>query len=443
MRLINLLENNIIDTASKGLSRFVADHKDTNSDLYVVFSDNKYAEFIPSKLDPFKSAMIAYPVNYVIENITLFDNIQSKYIVLIDPVDGGIDVNNISKDKVREVLTSTFLNTANMKYFGNERTELVKSYRNQYGPLYRFHILRDIIQDHSVMAKKIAPFFYDNNGGVLSDKYKKSAMFLHKYTYKYVSHYFNRDEETKSQSSINSNTIRKLAASIASGLGTTLSSDKEVSIFTETVFWTTDGVQINITQLYRAVSQPDLIDNDGVYYIIECNTPNGVVIYDSSPEETFDHIKSEIKSRYSTMNRPSPNWTPKSRDLYLTGTRNASKLFDEEKERYINTTKKLYPAMREFAMRYKIILPEINMFADTDLIILFHVMEQFIAKQPEPLVALKRIRDEGKTISELAGVPHGTTVNIDYSLVEKLALVYLKARKQAPNRNGWHIFKFV
>ena len=71
-------------------------------------------------------------------------------------------------------------------------------------------------------------------------------------------------------------------------------------------------------------------------------------------------------------------------------------------------------------------------------------MERFLIKQPEPLVAIKNVKDKNASIDELfghSGLVGGSTVTFDF--LYKMALVYSIARKIAPNRTGWHIYNYV
>jgi len=445
MRLKHLFENNVYDVATKGFKTFLSDYAtNTDNDLFVVFSDNKIAEFTPSKIDPFRDAMVAYPVSYVVKNAIRFAKNKSKYINIISINGRGINATDFDHNKLEEYLDIIYYENKEQISAPENRNTLLLDYKNKYGSNYSFNAFIEVYNSHKNIIKKLPEFIYEfNNGtsGILSPEYGSIVFVLKKHTHRTITYYYNDNKiESKRRSNI---TTRKLAAYISDALGTKLSSDKEITIFTETLFWTLDGIEIHITKLYSKEAESQLSTNDGTYYIIECDTPNGIIVYSTTPEEKFEHTKNEIAKRYSAMNRPSETWKPKSRDLYLTGSRFTHKLFDQDKERYVKTVDTFYPKMREFAMRYDIIIPNRKTLTDMDCIILFHVMETFLVKQPEPMVALKKLKEENISVTDLVGVNGVSTTYITMPFIYKIALIYETARKIAPNRTGWHIFKFV
>ena len=67
-------------------------------------------------------------------------------------------------------------------------------------------------------------------------------------------------------------------------------------------------------------------------------------------------------------------------------------MFDEDKDKFIETVNKFYPKMREFALRNNIIIKDIAGILDIEKITIFNIMERFLIKQPEPLVAIKKCK---------------------------------------------------
>lgn len=442
MKLIQLFESSVYDVATKGFKSFLKDYSNSNNnDLFVVFSDTKYADFKASNIAPFKNAMVVFPVDYVIRNATKFANKKGKYLTVVR-LEKGIDINNISTKDLVKIFNMVHYQTGAMEYQKDNQRNLINGYKERYGSGYVVYALSDILTSYPELSRKLPSYIYDNSSSasVLSNEFSSIAFIFNKYATRHVTHYYN-DNKAESNSR-SKHTTRKLAAVVSEALGSKLSSDKDLVLFTETIYWTLDGIEIHITKLYAPQSQKDLSDNDGTYYIIECDTPNGVVIYNTSPSETFEHIKEQIQTRFASMNRPAPSWKPKSRDLYLTGSRFTHKMFDQDKERFIDTVKTFYPRMRDYAMRFEIVLPQLEKFSDMDMIAIYHVMETFLSKQPKPLIALQRIKEEGISIDELIGI-NMASGNINYELIHSIALAYSAAKKVTPNRTGWHIFKYA
>ena len=442
MKLIHLFENNVHDVATKGLKTFLDDCKqNSNQNLFVVFSDNKRAEFHNN--GGFDGSMVAYPVKYVIDNSIKFASLKTKFITVISLNNSGVDINTVRLRDVENVAKKIFFNTGNIEYHSDNIHKLISAYKSKYNKKYLTIMYKDLIK--KLPLKERPDFVYDNSDstfGVLSSDAGSIAYIFNRFCYKYATHYYNDNKKESVDSS--KRTIRKLAAKVSEGLGTKLSSDKEIRVFTESIFWTLDGIEIHITELYSSQSTSAVSEYDGTYYIIECDTPNGYLVYNTTPDETFDHTKNEIQKRSKSLNRPNTNWVQKSRDLYLTGTRYGTKMFDEDKDKYIETVNKFYPKMREFALRNNIQIKDISGILDIEKITIFNIMERFLIKQPEPLVAIKNVKDKNASIDELfghSGLVSGSTITFDF--LYKMALVYSIARKIAPNRTGWHIYNYV
>lgn len=440
--LIHILtEANIKDISTKGYNAFISDYTDVyDKSLYVVFSNNQQGEFAKSNIKPFTEAMIAFPISYVLRNQVKFASIKSKYITII-----RLNIGSSEYIKINEVV----IPEVKQAYLDNGYTE------DQFNTLFlktRFttsmnvasKMLLDLIKIKKLYTNKLH-VIYDTtkslSKSILSNEYASIAFILKPSTYRYVTHYNNNnlvDNLVGNQNNIKEKSMRKMAAFVSESLGSKLSSDKEVKMFMDYIFWTNDGIELKITKI---LSSDKSINSDGTYFVIEADTPNGILLHTTNTTDTFEEISNQVKEKYEKLSTPNSLWEPQSRDLFLTGERYDYKNFDVEREKFVKTVEKYYPMMRHFGRRYKIELPILDKFTTLDKAVIYHIVDAFIKQQDNPLKVIEELIENNTNVRTFIGLPASN--QIDIGLIKSITMIYVAAKKLNPVKSGWHIFQNI
>ena len=427
--LIDLLETNFKDISAKGFNDFVENYDGSPVDNhYVVFSNSKDLVFNKDNKAPFPNAMVAYPVKYVINNKQEFIHKSSKFINIIELRGEGVSIQHVNDYTIQFYMEK-------LKFTPTTIDDLLNDIKIKFSRSPSKHLMKFLIQKHNKTLK--VPYVEDNartrNRAILNKDHPSIVYITKPYAFRQITYYHNREI---SPEKIASTDLRKLAAFIAEAMDKTLSSDDEVSMFADTLFWTNDGVEIKLTRMFSNTSGNTF---DESYYIVEIDTPNGIMLYTTEPEDTFANIKSNIYKRYARLNTPNDSWEPKSRDMFLSGIRKEFKMYDMEKERYTKTVDEYYPLMRDKALRFGIQLPRIHKFAPLDKIMIYLFMERFLRQQKNPSLAFEKLTErEGFTVRHLLGREPSKRIDID--LLSDIVAIYSKMKKISPSKNGWHIF---
>lgn len=428
-----LTETNIKDITTKGFNAFINEYSDVyDKSLYVVFSNTPYAEFRSSNMKPFPDAMVAFPVHYVVRNKEKFIKLDSRYITLIRLSDtaNSIKINEITMPEVKQV----YLQNGYDEDKFNELYHRTKLTTSMNVPS---KMLLDIIRTKKLYNK--LHYIYDTSKilskSILHNEYASIVFIMKRNTYTHVTHYLNQQDSEKK---LEDKSMRKLAAYVSQAMNTNLSNDKEVKMFMDYIFWTVDGIEIKITKIRSNESSSD---HDGTYFVIEANTPNGMLLHMTDAKDTFEQITKTVTEKYNALATPNSLWEPQSRDLFLTGERYDYKNFDTERQRFVDSVEKYYPVMREFGRRYKIELPRLEKFTELDKAIIYHIVDEFIRKQDNPLIVIEELIENNVSVRTFIGLP--ATHEIDMDLIKKIAMIYVAAKKLNPVKSGWHIFENI
>lgn len=427
--LVELLETNYSDISSKGFNEFVRDFSNSTEDLFVVFSNSINVRYEKNGLQPYPNAMVAYSVAYVINNQDIFINMKSSYINVIRLVGDGINIQIADNN--------TVLSLMNRVGFSEQASEDLIHYINiQYRNNPDKHLTKYLIKKYNKTLK--VPFVIDTAttryGAILNQDYPNIAFITKPYAFKQVTYYLNRNIDPTIASKKDT---RKLAAFISDAMGKSLSSDEPISLFADVIFWTNDGLEIKITKLGSDIKG---LSHSGVYFIIEIDTPNGIILFNTKPEDSFYTIKENVRMRYNVLNTPNDNWEPKSRDMYLTSIRKEYKMYDIEKSRYTKTVDEYFPVLRTIGIRYGIDIPHVSKYSDIDKIVIYLFMEKFLRKQKDPLLTFNELTESGGIdISEVVGKVKSGKVTEE--VLYNITRVYAKLKAMYPSKNGWHILE--
>lgn len=233
--------------------------------------------------------------------------------------------------------------------------------------------------------------------------------------------------------------IRDLAIRISEDvLDTELNTDDPYLEGNDHYYWSFDGMQLRITETYK---KTDTTAN--MMFLLDIETPYGVLYYVTGEKDTFDDIILELSNRYKRMTMPIANWQPKDRDIFLHNEELEFKDNDQRVIDLIQEVRKYYPSMRQFAKRYKIQLAPMETYNMYDKAILNDIIRVF-EKQPHARRYIDKITEKGEVtdITKVARyfprnkLPKSMNVNE----LTKLAMTYDIAKKNNPNTTGWRVF---
>lgn len=230
--------------------------------------------------------------------------------------------------------------------------------------------------------------------------------------------------------------MRRIAGEVAVGLGTKLNNDQPFSMFLDHFFWTVDGIEIKVTAAFSGNSSEN---SDSVYYVIDADTPFGLLIKNINSHTPIDKISDIIKQVYATFTTPNNEWRPSNRDVFLDGERREYKFFDVQKEDLSAVVNDFYPVLYQFAYRNSIKVPPLTYFSNFEKVFINQFIE-FLASNPTPPTQLmKRMEEAEHDINELFFSPLPDKISQD--LLNRIAMVYELRKKIHPSRSGWHLFK--
>lgn len=427
--LETLFETNLLDIATKGFNSFIEDYSIIyDKSLYAVFSDTAHAEFTQSNIPPFNDAMVAYPVNYVIKNKGKFLKMNTKFITIVRiDSDNSIKINEITMQETKDVYLKNGYTEQEFKS-AYIKTKLTKS-NSTTG-----NMMLDILKSSGLYRKLY--LIYDTSKAIsrsiLSNDHASIAFIMKRGVYRYVTHYNNNPSTVQRNNNLS---MRKLAAIVSTAMGTKISNDKAVNMFMDYLYWTVDGIEIKITKVFSGKATET---HDGSYFVIEANTPNGILLHITEPEDDYELIIKQIKTKYHSLTSPNSLWEPQSRDIFLTGDRYDHKSMTSERQRFVDAINKYYPKLHSIGRRYNISLPLLGSFTEMDKVIIYHLVDDFIRKQDNPLQAIEGLITNNISVSEFTGYP--ATNNINTLLIKNIIMVYIIAQKMNPVKSGWYVF---
>ena len=467
MRLSKLLlETKVSDVFPDSFETFISDYNVIYSrNLFVVFSNEPISGPSDLMTDPDTNLHVVFPIESVLNNPSQYiDYAEYKYLYVIKMSGTVFHLSNIKLSHVKEVSKRIGINKEEFdmilsKYSENYKTNKpsIESY------LFTKLLFNDVkVEDDEIKLSKvdsstvmrrikklgISALVQDEESGnnLISKKFPVVAVTDSKFTLE--AEYLLRDdtpeEKIEHETSDNpylyfrdSKYMRTVASQVAKGLGTKLNSDPAYILFLDYYFWTVDGIEIVITVAFGEEERAD--DHDNVYYVVEANTPYGVVVHRIHTDEDIENISREIAKVYQAHVVPNDDWEPMTRDMFLDTERREYKLFDAHYEDVVSVVDEFYPIIQSLGRQYKIGLPALGYYGDFDKVFL-HQFIEFLSSNPTPAVQLiKELEEKEYDFNDLFYTPMPKKITVD--ILKNIALIYSTVKDRKPNANGWHLFK--
>lgn len=466
MRLSKLLlETQVSDVFTDAFETFISDYNVIYSrNLFVVFSNKEVRSPTDFMKDKETDLPVVFPLQSVIDNPSNYvDYAEYKYLYVISIKGTVFHLKNIKLSHVKEISKRIGLSKEDFdfliaKFSDNYKTSnpSIESY------MFTKLLFNDVkIVDEAAKLTKvdartvlrrlkklgISALVQDKDSGnnLISNKFEEVAITDSKFGIE-AEYLLEPEEESKFDKKVNDDSylyfrdnryMRGVAEQIAKGLGTKLNSDPEYTMFLDYYFWTVDGIEIVITVAFGDEEKTKAHDN--VYYVIEANTPYGVLVHRVRTDDSLDSIEKEIKKVYSAHIAPNDDWEPMNRDIFLDTERKEYKLFDAHYEDVVSVVNEFYPIIHSLGRQYNIALPASSYFGDFDKVFI-HQYVEFLASNPTPAIKLvKELEEKDYDFDELFYTPMPKKITVD--LLKNIAMIYSKVKERKPNANGWHLFK--
>lgn len=388
----------------------------TTSNLYILLSDDM-TNFSASKIDPFPDYIAVIPLEYFIARFESFKHTHKKYLSVVQITGDTLHINKLTFSKYLKVAHRYGIGAldASAKASTKELGEVLLPYlvdNNRY--------FDNIIDTSKSYQKPILNKEYHSIGFI---KNQRDIHIIDTYKVK----------KTTTTVSSDTKTVQGLAERIAEAMDTELSSDAPVKYFLEYYFWTVDGVEIRITETIG-----DSGDDDNSYYVIEAETPNGLLLHTTGVNDTYDDIIRDVRREYNDLNYHDYDWQPMSRDLFLSGHRYMYKMLDGNKGDIVKTFDKWYPVIRSLGLKEGIKIKDISIFSEIGKVELFFIIVEFIFKEKNTKKMLDDMKENGEDVDSLVGRTLSSEINLD--LVSDISEIYKIGKTYNPHKNGWSVF---
>jgi hypothetical protein len=467
MRLSKLLlETQVSDVFSDTFETFISDYNVIYSrNLFVVFSNKEVSDPSDLMVDSGTNLPIAFPLQSVVDNPSQYvDYAEYKYLYVIQIEGSVFHLKNIKLSHVKEISKRIGLSKEDFDFMISKFSDNYKT-SNPSIESYMFSklLFNDVeIKDEEIKLTKvsnntvvrrlkklgISALVQDQDSGsnLISTTHKNVAVVSGK-SFNVKSEYLlQKEPKEEIQKRINDDSylyfrdnkyMRGVAEQIAKGLGTKLNSDPAYTLFLDYYFWTVDGIEIVITVAFGKEEESD--DHDNVYYVIEADTPYGVLVHRVHTDDSLDSIEKEIANVYSSHVVPNDDWEPTNRDIFLDTERREYKLFDVHYDDVVSVVDEFYPIIQSLGRQYSIALPALTYFGNFDKIFI-HQFIEFIASNPTPPVQLmKELEEKDYDFNQLFFMPMPKKMSVD--ILKNIAMIYSIVKERRPNSNGWHLFK--
>lgn len=382
---------------------------------YVIFSDSK-TNFSASGISPYTDTIAAIPIRYFINNINKFKRSKKKYVSVVSLVGNGLLINKLNLSQYLSIMAKMGVSVSDIS------KELLKTH--DYGDIImnKLNGSKPLGYDYIVDSSKSSLKSY------LNSSYPSIAFIFKSNSINVIETFDVNINVTDKYSDTLS--ISELASNIANAMDTVISDEPPVKYFTEFYFWTVDGIEVKITE--------SMDDHEGKnsYFIIECDTPNGILLYTTDPSDSYEDIQKEVKDAYNNLTIHNTEWKPMSRDLFLSGNRYMFKMLDSQSKDIVTTIDKWYPIIRSLGMKHSILLPEFDTLSRIGKIELFIILNKFVFENENALEVLEEYKEDG--IDELVG--RSVSNEITYELVENVIKIYNIGKKFSPQKSGWIVF---
>lgn len=467
MRLSKLLlETKVSDVFPDTFETFISDYNVIYSrNLFVVFSNEEVSRPSDLMIDKGTNLPIAFPLESVIDNPSQYvDYAEYKYLYVIQIEGSVFHLKNIKLSHVKEISKRIGLSKEDFDFMISKFSDNYKT-SNPSIESYMFTklLFNDVeIKDEELKLTKvsnntvvrrlkklgISALVQDEESGnnLISTNFKNVAVVSGNSIDVKSEYLLQKEPKEEVEKRINDDSylyfrdnkyMRGVAEQVARGLGTKLNSDPAYTLFLDYYFWTVDGIEIVITVAFGKEEESE--DHDNVYYIVEADTPYGIVVHRVSADDSLDSVAKEIESVYKAHVVPNDDWEAKNRDIFLDTERREYKLFDLHYDDVVSVVDEFYPIIQGLGRQYNIGLPALTYFGNFDKIFI-HQFVEFLASNPTPAVQLmKELEDKDYDFDELFYMPMPKKVTVD--ILKNVALIYAKVKDRRPNSNGWHLFK--
>ena len=466
MRISNFLIESVATDVFKGeFETFISDYNVIYSkNLFVGFSDSEDFNIDDLPTDTSTGIPLLFPLDHVVSEPAMYtEYAEYAYLHVLE----SNNIFDISKAKLSNVKELSKIQGLSKEQFDMILVKFSDNYKTNNPSIESYMFSKLLFNDVTITDDEMKLKRVSND--VVKKRLKKMGAstitqtqphgYLLSKEHKIVSYGFNSNslnskdkyvlstkKENNIEGELNSNSklyfrdkdyMRTVAEKVAQGLGTTLNSDPSYSLFLDYYFWTKDGIELVITVGFS--DSEITATHDDVYYVVEADTPYGIMVHRINADKNLDHISSEIKRVYTSHVTPNDSWEPQNRDLFLDEERREYKLFDAHYDDISKIVDEYYPRVYNLARTYNIALPVLSYYGSFDKIYL-HQFIEFLASNPTPAVKLlKELEDKGYDFDDLFYVPMPKKITVD--ILKSISLIYSEMKKRKPAASGWYLFK--
>lgn len=463
MRISKLLIESVVsDVFGDTFETFISDYNVIYSnDIFVAFTDNAVFNIADLPVDTSTGMYLLFPIEDVIEKPAKYTDYAEKLFLHVVKAKNILNISDVTMGKVKHLSKIIGLDKEDfdkllVKFSDNYKTTnpSIESY------IFSKLLFNDVtITDEDFKLRKVSNteverrikklgynvITQDDESSFLLSKERKLVAYPVS-NLKHLDKYSIKKTLPKEAEKIADNTelyyrdhkyMREVAQNVAQGLGSKLNADPLYSLFLDYYFWTTDGIEIVITVAFSETEVTSTHDN--VYYIVEADTPYGILVHRINADKNLDNIKHEIEEVYKSHVTPNENWEAKNRDIFLDQERKEYKLFDLHYEDVSKVVDEYYPKIYNLARTYNIALPVLSYYGSFDKLYL-HQFIEFLASNPTPAVKLmKELEDKEYDFNNMFFVPMPKKITMD--ILKNIALIYSEMKKRKPSAKGWYLFK--
>jgi len=446
MRFFQLYESTYEDILRDEVVEFIKSHENQYSNAVVTFSNSDTPNSTPLGI---KVIPLMYFVNHPLQYQKILKNNQLLKLTVTSKI---LNISRIDRKIFSNLMLKLGITNIKETY-----AEVVSNsgYRNQaqsFGYVLNYVLQRDIIDgevvdrqiSNNTYVKRIIRLGYSGivdhslnlSVSIISDEYPSIG-------YLFENSSFNVDEvvgfDDVQVSLSRDEILLDIASKVAEGLNTGLNHDEPYHRGLDHYFWTYDGMQIRITETFGQRSK----GNDGTAYILDIETPYGILYHVSEPVDSHDDIQRDVKARYERMNEPLANWRPIDRDVFLMNQNMEYKDYELKLEDIVKEVRKYYGEMRQFGLRYKIQLQPIDYYSEYDLSFMSGIMDRF-AQNGTAMTFINKISNN-EEITDLDLIDdyfprQRLPRKMTFEELKRMALIYDIAKKLQPKKSGWRVF---
>lgn len=443
MKFHQLFEATYDDLLRNEVVEFIQSNKSKYSESFITFSGSDEPE--PSGI-----GINIIPLMYFVNNPMDYETLINKSKLLkIDVNSRILVINKVDKNSFNVLMNKLNVSDTQEMYNSILSKSNYKNKSQSYGYVLH-HIIRYGTDNVKVSDQEyinriqglgftgIVDTSINVNSSILSSQYPSMGYLFEDASYD-VLDVVGFDDSTQIELPAD-DVLFDLASKIAEGLNTELNHDDPYHRGLDHYYWTFDGMQIRITETFSSSGD----DHDSRSYILDLETPYGILYHVSDSGDSHKKIKNDVILRYNKMSEPLGNWRPIDRDVFLTNMNLEFKDYELKLDDIVKEVKKYYDAMRDFGLRYKIQLQPLNHYPDYDLSFMSGIIDRF-SQNATAMTLLNKISNNGE-VTDLdiiddyfprARLPKKMT----FEELKRMALIYDIAKKLQPKKSGWRVFQ--